>query len=151
MTTLHIGPEETLVRLDSGAVLALAVGSRKTSAAFFRHEPPTEAEMEYAIMAVEDELMRIRPQMPEGTALETTDAAVREIALLAGADGSGTITFSVESVERMFDRLAAVMLGRPASVDGIPASREFAATLLILREFMHHLKFAEVTIRPAAG
>ncbi|MES2974399.1 MAG: hypothetical protein V4757_12370 [Pseudomonadota bacterium] len=151
MTVLHIAGDETLIRLDSGAVLTLAVGSRRTAAAFFRHEPPTEAEMENAIMAVEDELMRVRSLIPEGTSLETTDAAVRGIALLGGAAAAGTIVFSVEAVERLFDRLAAVMLGRPASVDGIPASREFAATLLILREFMHHLKFAEVTVRPAAG
>ncbi len=31
----------------------------------------------------------------------------------------------------------------------LPAGREFAATLLILREFMHHLGFIEVSLLAA--
>ena len=50
----------------------------------------------------------------------------------------------VDTVERLFDLLAALSQGRPASSAGIPDSPEFAARLLVLREFMHHLGFAEV-------
>jgi hypothetical protein len=49
-------------------------------------------------------------------------------------------------MERTFDRLAQVSLGRPASSEGLPASNSFSATLLILREFMHHLQFAGITV-----
>lgn len=46
-----------------------------------------------------------------------------------------------------FQRLSAVSLGRPISLEGLPASADFAATLLILREFMHHLGFASITLK----
>jgi NADP-dependent 3-hydroxy acid dehydrogenase YdfG len=52
---------------------------------------------------------------------------------------------STEAMERVFDRLAAVVTGSSAARQGIPAGREFAATLLILREFMHHLRFTSIT------
>jgi hypothetical protein len=42
--------------------------------------------------------------------------------------------------------LASLVLGRPASSAGIPTNPAFAATLLILREFMHHLQFDSIRI-----
>lgn len=53
---------------------------------------------------------------------------------------------SIEAMERSFDRLTSVALGRPASHEGIPSSNAFTATLLILREFMHHLQFTSITV-----
>ena len=53
---------------------------------------------------------------------------------------------SVEAVERLFDLLAALVQGRPSSSAGIPTDNGLAATLLILREFMHHLQFATIRI-----
>jgi len=50
-------------------------------------------------------------------------------------------------LERTFNRLTAVSLGRPASREGIPAGVAFAATLLILRKFMHHLQFSSITVK----
>jgi hypothetical protein len=38
-------------------------------------------------------------------------------------------------------------MGRPPASEGLPAGGAFAATLLILRELMHHLKFAAITVR----
>ena len=52
----------------------------------------------------------------------------------------------IDAVEGQFDLLAAFIFGRPASSAGIPADSSFAATLLILREFMHHLQFPAITI-----
>lgn len=37
-------------------------------------------------------------------------------------------------------------MGPPAGMAGIPTDAGFAATLLILREFMHHLDFTSITI-----
>lgn len=54
----------------------------------------------------------------------------------------------MEAVERLFDLLASLSLGRPASSAGIPDTPAFAARLLILREFMHHLGFAEIRYQP---
>jgi hypothetical protein len=59
-------------------------------------------------------------------------------------DGS-KIEMPLEVVERCFDRLAKVVQGSPAAYEGLPQDPTFAATLLILREFMHHRRFASVT------
>jgi exopolyphosphatase/pppGpp-phosphohydrolase len=148
---LHIGEEHTTVTTGNGAepqaVLVLAIGSRKTAADFFQHSPPTPAEIESAIMVVEDEVTRARTVVAGKPTLVTTDTAIREMAILAGVPDRAELTFSVEAVERLFDLLAALSQGRPASSAGIPNNPAFAATLLILREFMHHLKFASISVR----
>ncbi len=150
VTVLHIGAQQTLIvsGTDSqpGATFTLALGSHKTAVDLFRHQPPTPGEMENAIMVVEDELFRVRALAANGSVLRSNDAALRRIALLAGAADGADLTLSVDAVERLFDALAALVLGRPASSAGIPDDAAFAATLLILREFMHHLQFASIRI-----
>ena len=97
-------------------------------------------------MVVEDEVTRAR-EAASGSALHTMDGAIRRIALLAGVAESPEMALSLEAVEKTFDRLSGVVLGRPATSEGLPAGGAFAATLLILRELMHHLKFAAITVR----
>lgn len=150
LTQLHIGDRQTVVtsaRGDQAATtIALAIGSELTSAEYFRHQPPTPLELENAIMAVEDEIARARAIIISGSTLLTRDPALRDIALIAGLAEQPVLTLSIEQVEKTFDRLAAVSLGRPATHEGLPHSVTFAATLLILREFMHHMNFATLTI-----
>lgn len=151
VTLLHIGAEKTVIATGTGAdpaaIVFLAIGSHATAAAFFKHDPPTPGEMENAIMAVEDAVVQLRPLISAGSVLYTTDPAIREIALIAGAGDQPDIRLGVEATEQTFERLAAITLGRPASQDSIPTTPTFAATLLILREFMHHLKFASITVK----
>lgn len=148
---LHIGHEETqIVVRNSGAedkILPLTLGSQLTSVGYFRHTPPTPDEMETAIMVVEDEIIRIRHDIPAGAALFSTDNDIRALARIAGVAENEVMTLSLDAVERTFDRLALVINGRPAHFEGLPDGNDFAATLLILREFMHHLQFAEITVQ----
>jgi len=150
--TLHIGEEQTVVTRRSGdesePPITLSMGS-VTTGRHFKHHPPTEAEMENAIMLVEDELFRIRHAIMKGSTLATTDASVRDIARMAGVTGQPglALTLTRDLVEQTFNRLAAIVQGRPASQDSIPTTAEFSATLLILREFMHHLDFASIDVR----
>ncbi len=149
-TLLHIGAENTGIAIGYGAKmqaqLVLAIGSSTTARAHFTHRPPTPLEFENAIASVEDELMRARQFVPEGSTLCTTDQTLREIAMLAGADPEPVVRLPLESLERVFNRLTAIAEGRPASQDTLPADNEFAATLLIVREFMHHLRFPSLVI-----
>ncbi|HSE11489.1 MAG TPA: hypothetical protein VLB69_02530 [Rudaea sp.] len=151
ITLLHIGAAQTLIatgtHAEPAAILFLDVGSRTTATDFFKHEPPTPGEMENAIMAIEDAVIGSRPMIPGISALLTTDQAIREIALIAGAQDQPEVILGIDATERTFERLAAIMLGRPVSQDSIPTTPTFAATLLILREFMHHLKFASITVK----
>lgn len=149
--TLHIGEEQTVVTSRSGNESALSItlpmGSVKT-ARHLKHNPPTESEMESVIMLVEDELFRIRHSIMKDSTLFTTDASIRTIAGIAGVPDQLNMTLSRDLVEQTFNRLAAIVQGRPASLDSIPTTAEFSATLLILREFMHHLNFASIDLRP---
>jgi exopolyphosphatase/pppGpp-phosphohydrolase len=150
VTVLHIGAQQTLIASGTGAqpdaTFTLALGSHKTAADLFQHQPPTPAELENAIMVVEDELFGVRALAANASVLHASDPALHQIALLAGAKDGAEVTLPVDAVERLFDALAARVLGRPASSAGIPDDTAFAATLLILREFMHHLQFASIRI-----
>lgn len=147
---LHIGAEQTSVAIDTDGeaaeVMLLVIGRSRTAAEFFKHSPPTEAELEGAIMWVEDEVTRARTLVAGHTGLTTTDAAVGDIARIAGLPSQAEMLLSVEAVERLFDLLAAWSLGRPALRSGIPTDPAFAATLLILREFLHHLHFGSIQV-----
>ena len=147
LATIHIGHERTVVDIQTGPglkeQLILAVGST-TTATLFKHAPPTESEMENAIMLVEDELFHIRHAFPPATMLSTTDQSIHAIAVLGGETN---LTVTRTAVEQVFNRLAAIIQGRPTSFDSIPTDREFCATLLILREFMHHLNFASLELK----
>lgn len=149
-TMLQIGEEQTVVTsrsgIESAPPITLPMGSVKT-AQYFNHNPPTEAEMENAIMLVEDELFRIRHSIVKGSTLSTTDVSVRTIAKIAGVSDQPNLTLTRDLVEQTYNRLAAIVQGRPASQDLIPTTAEFSATLLILREFMHHLNFASIDVR----
>ncbi len=151
---LHIGKEQTVVTSRVGTEpslpITLPIGSVKI-AKYFKGNPPTEAEMENAIMLVEDELFRIRYSIVKGSAFSTTDASVRTIAMVAGAPGQSHMTLARDLVEQTFNKLAAIVQGRPAALDSIPTTAEFSATLLILREFMHHLNFASIDVKPGQG
>jgi exopolyphosphatase/pppGpp-phosphohydrolase len=126
------------------------LGSLATTERFFKHEPPTPHELESAIDAVEDEVMRVRGMIPLGSALVAAGAALQVFGRAAGvieAEEAATI----EAVERLFQRLASASLGDPMVRRGLLAGNRFVATALILREFMHHLGFASVTFPERAG
>ncbi|MCM2345446.1 MAG: hypothetical protein NDI95_02175 [Acidovorax soli] len=152
ITVLHIGAEHTAIATGQGdeasAWLVLDIGAHKTARQFFKRSPPTPLEMEHAIATVEDEVIRAVPVLAPGTALLCADAPVREVALLAGLAPGERMAMPLDAMERVFERLAAVAEGRPAVREGLPQGTDFAAALLILREFMHHLRFGAVTVVP---
>jgi len=147
---LHIGQEQTVITLMGAhaaeRVLVLQIGSQKIAHNYFHHIPPTPDEMETAIMVVEDEISRIRHDIPAGSQLFSDDPQLLNIALLAGVASSKSPSLPLAAMERTFDRLARVINGRPAHAEGLPNEGSFAATLLILREFMHHLAFEKIVM-----
>ena len=149
-TLLHIGEHDTVVLSRDDAApdttFTLSLGSSRTANAFFHHDPPKPAELESAIDAVEDEVMRARAVLPNGAALVTTDSALHELASIAGQPAMGGQVITLDAVEMLFQRLASASLGNPGALRGLPSGREAAAVLLILREFMHHLGCASITV-----
>ena len=57
----------------------------------------------------------------------------------------------IGNMESVFNRLAAIITGRPASMDTLPKDSAFAASLLIVREFMHHLGFTSIQQKPSTS
>lgn len=150
---LHIADEYSFIAFGVETTIpdnvwVFDIGSVKTVRDFFRHNPPTPAEVESAIQVVEDEVMPLHKLIPSGCGLYTQDAGVMEVArqivFTSHADG---VVLERADMEQVFGRLAAIISGRPANQDILPATNTFAATLLILREVMHHLGFMNITIQ----
>ena len=147
---LHIGEDQTGVASGMGVepdlLLVLDMGASRTSTQFFKRYPPSPLEIETAIMAVEDEVTRARAVALHHAPLYSADERVRQMTrIVGGADGL-VPTLRIEQVENLFDQLAARSEGRLPSQVQIPDDPRFAATLVILREFMHHLHFDTVQL-----
>jgi len=125
ITVLHIGEQQTIVVAGTGAepsaVFKLPIGSRKTAAEYFQHNPPTPGEIENAIVAVEDAVASARTIISGGARLFTTDEAIRKIALISGVPDGTALVLTRDAMEQTFERLTEVILGRPGSREEIPA------------------------------
>jgi hypothetical protein len=150
LVALHMGAEQTGIAVGQGAlpdtVKWLPMGAERIAREYFRSTPPTPLALEHAIQVVEDWVMPLRAVIPRAALLFSADAGVREIALLSGLGPQASQPLSLEAMERSFNRLAAVVEGSSFAQQGLPASNGFAARLLILREFMHHLQFAHIAL-----
>lgn len=148
VTILTINSDYTIVAYGKTAspenIWLLEIGSEIT----FRYYPPTAGEVEEAIQLVEDEVMTLSKLLPADSLLYTSDSGIREIALLTGNSYGNTdsVLLTRTDIELLFGRLAAIISGRPVSSDNLPETKSFAATLLILREVMFHLKFMGIMI-----
>lgn len=149
---LHIGDELTSLTYSgasaAGPVVHLPIGLQRLVREVLRHSPATPGELEWAIALIEDEVMKVYKSLPANASLVTTDSSIRDLALLAKPGGHDSSWVSIEAIEHLFDLLAALSLGRPASSAGIPADAHVAAALLILRELMHHLHFKSIQVLP---
>ena len=152
ITVLHIADEYSFMAQGTNAdtpdnVWLFEIGTEKTAREFLIHNPPTAGEVENAIQVVEDEVMSLHKLLTVDSNLYTLDARILEIARVSAFEESeqGAI-LSIQDMEHAFTRLAAIISGRLASQDILPTTNAFAATLLILREVMHHLQFRDITI-----
>jgi len=101
---------------------------------------------EEAIAHVEDIVMPWHGHWPTSASLITCDPHITALATWAGMPGDGPWLLSIDAVEHLFNRWAARVQGRPASQDDLPVTGLFAATLLTLREWLHHLGFQGVIV-----
>ncbi len=90
--------------------------------------------------------MRVRRGPAGNTRLVTRDAAIAALADAAGVAHADERVMALEAVEGLFQRLASASLGQPGAMGGLPAGREAAAVVLILREFMHHCGFEVIAV-----
>jgi len=152
LVVLHLGAQDVVVLLGQGddvaqAVITLPVGVQRVAQRFFRQSPPTLHELDPAIQTVEDELDVLRPLIRPGAWLCSRDPALWALAPLTGLPDGDALTLDVADVERLFDRFSQVVFGRSWVREALPPYNHFAATLLVLREFMHHLPVGALHLR----
>lgn len=126
--------------------IELGIGFLKTAEEFFQHSQPTSRELEEAIAAIEDELARARAVIADDSKLVTTDNVVLEIARIAGIAAASEPILSIEAVEQLYQRFAAIASSAPATREETEFYAAYAATILILREAMHHLRYSAIVV-----
>lgn len=156
---LSLGDRESRVRLTGedgvSREFVLALGLDAMTPGPFRRDPPTPLEpeqailvaeelltpleLEQAIMVVEDVLMPLAAHVPPHPLVELHSPVPL-------AEVLGSHELSRESIERLFGQLVAMVEGDPLASAQLPRDRRFAAALLILREWMHHLDAGSVVL-----
>lgn len=100
---------------------------------------------------IEDELMKAHKLLPVNAILETSEACMWNLVSALRSDVQDEAQIALEEAEQLFDLLAALSMGRPASRAGIPSDARFAAAPLFLREVMHHLNFIAIRAMKPRG
>ena len=140
---LSLGDRESRVRLTEedgvSREFVLALGLDAMTPGPFRRDPPTPLELEQAIMVVEDVLMPLAARIPPHPVLHLQSPEPL-------AEVLGNRVQSRENIERLFGQLVAMVEGDPLASAQLPRDRRFAAALLILREWMHHLDAGSVVL-----
>jgi hypothetical protein len=151
ITVLSIEPHWILLASgageEPGEIFLLEFGWQSLTESFFHHQPPGAIELEEAIVPVEDHLAFARALAGNGSLLCSSDAQLLMVARAIGLQQPLPLVLSRQAVEQAFEELSMVALGqRPPRFDGPFAGEGFVAVLLILREFLHHLQFDQLTI-----
>lgn len=152
IVVLRLGDDRSMLAWGTGVkpeqVSPLPLGLLGLAHRLLPAERLSALAIESTMAEVEDIVMPWHGQLPASAQLFTDDAAMAELARWAGmpdADRSWSLT--TEAVEHLFNRWVALAQGRPASQDELPTTGRFSATLLVLREWLHHLGFVGITIR----
>jgi len=127
--------------------ITLPVGFEAISERYFKHTPPTYDEVEYAINFIEDEIEKVAPKIArKGFHLVTDTPYIRNVAQLCGVETSPEMVLSRDALEYVFGQYAEIAMGRPPRPHESDISPRFYAQMLILREYLHHLGFEQVTV-----
>jgi len=144
---LTIGENELIFQFiqdnESNKEIILPVGYQSLVESFFKRDIPSESETEYAINYIEDELMSNTELQNNHANLYSADKNIINIFRKNGID---TDSLSRRSIEDLFSQYARVVMGAPASELQTKITREDFATVLVLREIMHHLDFEALTL-----
>ncbi|MBS2100055.1 hypothetical protein [Carboxylicivirga linearis] len=110
---------------------------------FFRHDVPNEAEIEYAINYIEDELMSNKALLNVEDELTTKDTAMMDLFRKNGLNES---KYDRQRVEDLFNQYAYIIMGASPVISGIDINKKDIAVILVLREIMHHLNFKSIEL-----
>ena len=145
---LTIDENESLFELRDGlqTEISIPVGFKNISDRYFKHTPPTPAEIEYAINEIEDEIEKIVPKLAGYETIYNRDDFIIHLAQLSQVDDAPVMAFLRDRLELVFGQYAEISMGRPPSSVESDISPLFYAQILLIREFMHHLKFNQLNV-----
>lgn len=150
-TILELGAESSslLCTEDARVVLqqTLPLGTASLARQWMRHTPPTPLDIEHAIEQTEDVVMPLAAKLVRTEQLLLSGPGAALILQGVGAAPDATLRWSLDEVEHLFNRLAAVSQGRPAGQEALPTAPEFYAAMVTLRECLHHLRFGGVDVQ----
>jgi hypothetical protein len=130
----------------SGTVLGrMAIGHETMETLFFKNGRLDAAHLERAIEWTEDRIQAARIPVPEGAQLFTHDADVQALAQASGVTASSPL-LHVDAVEQTFSRLVMQSMGQAAPQNALPPTTRFFATVVFVRELMHHLHFTQIQL-----
>ena len=126
----------------------------------FKKSMPTPAQLESAIMVVEDAVMPLARLVPPHSVLATRDPLLLQLARMAAGDDSlgreapapdqAPPAVTREAIEALFERMVAqASRNYVGNAPDLPQEPRLAAALLILREIMHHWFFTHLRLLPA--
>lgn len=138
---IWLGIEATEIRVVTGSesrhrLLSLPIGDSQLGSWRPKHSPLTPFDLELAIALVEDTLMPLAAKVQSELPLLVTAPALNDF----------PAQLPRELVERRFGELAARIEGDPLAPRG-EQSLAYCLSLLILREWMHHLGFETITLK----
>jgi hypothetical protein len=131
---------------QSGALLGrIEAGHQAMTELHFQRQPLDAGALERAIEWTEDRIQQARLQIAPGTRLCTGEADVRLLARAAGVQGEAP-ALHVGAVEQLFSRLVLQAFGQSPHQQDLPGSSRVFATVVLLREMLHHLRFEQIQI-----
>lgn len=125
--------------------LVLPLGYVFLSNNYFKQSIPTEAETEYAINYIEDELMRNPVFKNQNESLVCRNELLTKVFIKRiGKHGKHNV-FSRQEVEELFNSYAYIIMGNATKRIEFNITKEEFSVMLLIREIMHHLDFKEIT------
>lgn len=146
--TLHIGKLSSDLRTDASGKgmsdVQLSIGWCNVLPGPLHNSPPKPVELEMAIQYVEDQVMPLARIIPKGSVLcvRCVEEGAPSLLPLTHAQSS----YSIDNIETKFSRLCAIAEGQPVGEDGLLIEQAAAASLLIVRELMHHNGLTQIVI-----
>lgn len=114
---------------------------------FFPHGQLTASLLERAIEWVEDHIQAANPHWPQGAKLFTNEADLQTLASVAGVSEGAQRVLHVDAVEQTFSRLVMQAMGQAPHQEALPDSARFFASVVFVRELMHHLHFPQIWVK----
>lgn len=138
---MTIKENTSIFYINQNEYFEIPVGFEQISNKYLKSTPPTHDEIEYAINYIKDEIEKLVKKLPSNYSIISNDNFILEFAKMCDIKIDGKALFEKEKLEYLFGQYAEVSMGKYPQSFQSDLSPIFYSKLLILREYMHHLKF----------